>query len=136
MLLRQPALLDILQGIVVAIPINLTQLSFSWWIQDVSCPSHVFSVYVHMHVPPVHFGKDAGFIPRAYLAIPAERRHSYRISRGGKWLVISETTIVPCLGKKIKQIKQRRLQRAIEFEGTFYDNCTNSRALNGYFFCQ
>ena len=68
-----------------------------------------------MHVPPVHFGKDAGFIPRADLAIPAEWRHSNRKSRGGNWLVVSETTIVPCLGEKIKQkklIESDRIRKA------------------------
>ena len=97
-LLCQLTFFNILQCIVVSTPIKLIQQPFSWWIQDISCPSHVFSVHVHMHVPQVHFGEDAGFIPRADLAIPAEWRHSYRRSRWGSWLVVSKTTIIPCLG--------------------------------------
>ena len=74
--LIQLVIVDVLWSISVAIRIYFPTKPLSGWVQNVRCSLHVFLVDKHMHIPPMHFRQDSGFIPRADFAIPAERRHS------------------------------------------------------------
>ena len=98
--LRQLIFLDIIQGVVVPFTVYLTKKTLPGRIQNICRSSHVFSVNVHVHIPPINLGKGSGIILRADFIIPAERRHSNGISRWGNREVVSKSTIKPGLWKR------------------------------------
>ena len=105
--LRQLIFLDIIQCVVVPFTVYLTKKTLPGRVQNICRSSHVFSVNVHVHIPPINLREGSGIILRTDLIFPAEWRHSNGNSRWGNREVVSKSTIKPGLWKKRRKNKDK-----------------------------